>query len=422
MVSESPRWYIRLRNWARAHPMIEDTAFGLLWLSLFSLTMAFNPFLPWPPYWRLTILWGAVTTIPAIFRRRWTWAAVVAATVIGGVPIVAHWDWATIDVGILVMTYTAAAYFPLRHAVTATLVIWVPNTVLMHFLTDSSNPFADLGTIPPLAPYLYLLMLILLLFFVGRTVYTRRQYIKALVERAEAAEANQRALAIQAVADERRRIARELHDVVAHHVSVMGVLASGARRSLARHDANPALASEALSTIEETGRTAMRELRRLLDVLRSEEDQGVELTPQPGLAGIRALVDQVTETGLPVTLRVEGEPVEVDPGISLTVYRIVQEALTNTLKHGGAVRHAEVRLEFTGPELVVEVVDDGRGPALGHSEQIGHGLVGMRERVALYGGTLSVGPRPGGGFRVYARIRVDRLDSPGRSEILETAQ
>src|SRR5690606_38546233 len=145
------------------------------------------------------------------------------------------------------------------------------------------------------------LMTALVVFFVGRTVHNRRAYTAALEERARAAEANQRALAEQAVADERRRIARELHDVVAHHVSVMGVLATGARRVLTR---DPAAADEALTTIEETGRTALREMRRLLTVLRTEAEPAAELAPQPGLGGIEALVEQIREAGLPVTLRI----------------------------------------------------------------------------------------------------------------------
>src|SRR5690606_11832654 len=223
-----------------------------------------------------------------------------------------------------------------------------------------------------------------------------------------AAEANQRALAEQAVADERRRIARELHDVVAHHVSVMGVLATGARRVLTR---DPAAADEALTTIEETGRTALREMRRLLTVLRTEAEPAAELAPQPGLAGIEALVEQIREAGLPVTLRINGDEAPLDPGVALTVYRIVQEALTNTLKHAGEAT-ARVRLDVDGSCLQLEVSDTGRGPRP-DGGRIGHGLLGMRERVALYGGTLRTGPRPGGGFRVSARIPLEQFDGKG---------
>jgi signal transduction histidine kinase len=196
--------------------------------------------------------------------------------------------------------------------------------------------------------------------------------------------------------------------MVAHHVSVMGVLATGSRRTLHR---DPAAADEALATIEETGRTALRELRRLLDVLRTEQEPAGELAPQPGLAHLATLVEQVREAGLPVTLKIEGEVGTLDPGIALTIYRIVQEALTNALKHAGSAT-AEVRLDVGTYWLNLEISDTGRGPRMGGGP-VGHGLLGMRERVMLYGGTLRTGPRPGGGFRVSARIPVDALDGGG---------
>jgi len=243
-------------------------------------------------------------------------------------------------------------------------------------------------------------------FFVGRTAYNRRAYTTSLEARARTAEENQQVLAERAVADERRRIARELHDVVAHHVSVMGVLAAGARRVLTRE---PDAADEALRTIEQTGRATLREMRLMLSVLRTDAEQDVELAPQPGLAGIEAVVEQVREAGLPVTLRVIGEPGRLDPGVALTVHRIVQEALTNTLKHAGDAA-AGVRLEIGHQWVELEVFDTGRGPGLA-ARQVGHGLLGMRERAALYGGILYTGPRPGGGFRVYARIPVEQQDA-----------
>jgi signal transduction histidine kinase len=160
-----------------------------------------------------------------------------------------------------------------------------------------------------------------------------------------------------------------------------------------------------MATVEETGRATLRELRRLLDVLRTDAEPAAELTPQPGLTGIEALVEQVRDAGLPVTLRVDGTPGPMEDGVALTVYRIVQEALTNALKHAGRAT-AVVRLTVTDGFLVVEVTDTGRGPTPA-ADRIGHGLVGMRERVALYGGVLRTGPRPGGGFRVYARIPLE---------------
>jgi signal transduction histidine kinase len=253
----------------------------------------------------------------------------------------------------------------------------------------------------------------LVCFFLGRAVYNRRAYAAALEDRAQTAELDRQAIVERAVADERRRIARELHDVVAHHVSVMGVLATGTRRALPR---DPVAADEALATIEETGRVALREMRRLLFVLRSDAEPAGELEPQPGLPGIEGLLEQVREAGLPVELIVRGDPGRLDPGIALAVYRITQEALTNALKHAGPAS-AEVRLSFDAGELTIEISDTGRGPRPGLAAgetlpgplpvSLGHGLLGMRERINLYGGTLHAGARSGGGFRVAARIPLE---------------
>jgi signal transduction histidine kinase len=244
--------------------------------------------------------------------------------------------------------------------------------------------------------------------FLGRAVFTRRAYTAALEERARAAELNREAAAREAVLDERRRIARELHDMVAHHVAVMSVLATGARRALRR---DPDAADEALRAIEETGRASLREMRRMLDVLRADDERGPEEPPpEPGVAGLEHLVEQVREAGQTVDFTVAGPARTLEPGVDLTVFRVVQEALTNVLKHAGAA-HAEVGVEFSVDGVRVTVDDDGHGPTPDHPTA-GHGLVGMRERVALYGGTLQTGARGGGGFRVVAQIPFDAVRLP----------
>ncbi|GAA4167854.1 sensor histidine kinase [Phytohabitans flavus] len=349
--------------------------------------------------WGTTVGWSLVGGLALALRRLSTWGAIVIVlgTVAGSV--VTHHQPIAVGVAILVLTYTAAAQFALLRAAVASALLWGPILVLN--LTAPANEPPDGMSVP------YIMFLDVLIgmvcFFVGRTVHARRTSVLALEERARVAEQNQRALAEQAVGDERRRIARELHDMVAHHVSVMGVLATGARRVLSR---DPASADEALATIEDTSRATLREMRRLLDVLRTDAEPAAEMSPQPGLAGIEALVEQVREAGLPVALRVDGTPGPLDSGVALAIYRIVQEALTNALKHAGNAT-AHVRLSFGVYWLIVEVFDTGRGPAPG-TDHVGHGLVGMRERVALYGGTLRVGPRPGGGFRVYAKIPMEQ--------------
>ncbi|MEU9143415.1 sensor histidine kinase [Streptomyces sp. NPDC048349] len=213
-------------------------------------------------------------------------------------------------------------------------------------------------------------------------------------------EANRRLLADRAVADERRRIARELHDIVAHHITTMQLMAGGARANLA---GNPEVAREALVTLEGSGRMALREMRQLLDVLRAGDEAEKEPTaPQPGVGDLAGIVGETRRAGLPVELDVRGEERPLPPSVGLTVFRIVQEALTNARKYAGQAR-ARVRLTYGTHALAVEVSDDGAGAAA-VSAGSGYGLVGMRERVALHGGTLEAGPLSGGGFRVAARL------------------
>jgi signal transduction histidine kinase len=217
--------------------------------------------------------------------------------------------------------------------------------------------------------------------------------------RARLAERERDLAAREAVVEERARIARELHDAIAHNVSMMVVQAGAERRVL---DGNGSSTGEVLETIEQIGRGALTEMRRLVGMLRS--DNGDPLAPQPGLGDLPRLVGQVREAGLPVDLHVEGEPRELPVGIELSAYRIVQEALTNALNHAGEA-HALVRVGYGADSLELEIVDDGAGsePRAGSG---GHGLVGMRERVALYGGRFDAGRRPSGGFGVRVLLPI----------------
>jgi signal transduction histidine kinase len=389
---------MQARMWLAERPLAADAALAVAALLVDVLLAGRLPAEPLPWVLVFTLL-GAV---PIALRRLAPWPAVGCALASLAALFVIDRSTFTTSVAFVVLTYTFASRERLGRALLTAAGMWVPVLVV----TTVTGSAGDGATSPWLLAFNNVLVS-LVSFFVGRTVHNRRTSVRALEERARAAEANQEALAAQAVADERRRIARELHDVVAHHVSVMGVLATGARRVLRR---DPDGADEALSTIEDTSRTTLREMRRLLDVLRTEAEPAADLTPQPGLAGIEALVEQVREAGLPVDLDVQGTPTPLDPGVALTIYRIVQEALTNALKHAGSAT-ATVRLQFGRLWLVVEVSDTGRGPTP-DGGGLGHGLVGMRERVALYGGTLRTGPRPGGGFRVYARMPMDDLRAP----------
>jgi signal transduction histidine kinase len=218
--------------------------------------------------------------------------------------------------------------------------------------------------------------------------------------------ATEQARAASAVADERARIARELHDVVAHSISVMVVQAGSARLRL-RTD--PSMSEQALRSVEQTGRQALAEMRRMLGVLRTD-DQGLALRPQPSLRGLDQLLDQMRGAGLTVEARVEGMQVMLPPGLDLTAYRIIQEALTNTLKHAGHTC-AAVRVAYQPDRLILDITNQP-GTVPRSRVNGGHGIIGMRERAALFGGSLTAEPQPGGGYQVQAAIP---LPSPGKT-------
>jgi signal transduction histidine kinase len=231
----------------------------------------------------------------------------------------------------------------------------------------------------------------------------RRAFAEAVTERRRAAElaGTREQLARQAVIEERLRIARELHDIVAHAMSVITVQAGTARMVM---DGSPDVAAEALGTIEAQSRQALQEMRRLHSVLRDDSaNGGALLTPARSLADLDSLVDTAGASGLRVELTRQGEPVALPAGAELAAFRIVQEALTNVSRHARAST-ASVVVRYRPSEVVVEVIDDGVG---GVPAGDGHGIIGMRERVALYGGDIEAGPRPGGGFCVQARIPVE---------------
>ena len=242
-------------------------------------------------------------------------------------------------------------------------------------------------------------------WLLGHFAHNYRAYAVRLEERTAELERARVELARRAVAEERLRLARELHDVVAHAMSVIAVQ-SGVGAHVA--DSRPEEVGKALAAIEATSRSALTELRRLLGVLRQDGEPQASLAPVPGLADLDALLAEVAKAGLAVKLRVQGRPAPLPAGLDLSAYRIVQEALTNVVKHAGPAT-AQVTICYRDQEVAVEVTDDGRGvgAVAGDGRRgTGHGLIGMRERVAAFGGDLEVGPRPGGGFRVAARLPV----------------
>jgi signal transduction histidine kinase len=236
----------------------------------------------------------------------------------------------------------------------------------------------------------------------GTLARTRQAYVGELIERGIRLERESAQKAELAATEERTRIAREMHDVVAHGLSVMIVQADGARYQLER---DPALTGRALEAISATGRESLREMRRMLGLLRADEDLN-GTRPQPGLADLELLLAQDLGPDITLESQVSGDLDRLPPGLGLATYRIVQEALTNVRKHAGPGSHVTVRLSVDQGHIDVLVRDDGRGASAPTDEQ-GHGIVGMRERVALYGGTLEAGPRHGGGFEVHASIPAD---------------
>lgn len=238
----------------------------------------------------------------------------------------------------------------------------------------------------------------------GQIVYDRHQRLAALEVRAARAETERELATRQAVLDERSRIARELHDVVAHGMSVMVVQAGAAQRLV---NSQPDRASEALEQIQATGREALIEMRRMLGVLRGEQHD-IELAPQPTMDDLEQVVRHCVDAGIPTELIVEGQRPQRAVGAEMTGYRIVQEALTNVIKHAGKPARAAVRVTYAPQAIRIEITDDGKGTTIDELRtQIGHGIIGMRERAELFAGTLQAGPRPGGGFRVAATIPLD---------------
>ena len=237
-------------------------------------------------------------------------------------------------------------------------------------------------------------------WLVGFALHERTEQTEAAEERAARSEWRRENEGRVAVAEERARIARELHDVVAHAVSVM-VLQVGALRH--RLPAEDVVSRNTLLNVEEAGRNALTEMRRLLDAMRREGDHH-DLAPQPGLDQIDALLDDVRAAGLDARLKVDGDPVPLPPGLDLSAYRIAQEGLTNVIKHAHT-RYAEVNLRYRTHDLELEIRDEGDGPAA--SDGLGHGLVGISERVKLYGGTMTAGATESGGFALRARLPLD---------------
>jgi signal transduction histidine kinase len=364
------------------------------------------------------LIGAALTTAPLAFRR--TYPITAFCVIMAGVFPSAHTTAITFA-AVILAAYSAAAYSPYRRA--ALLSVLAAAVIVTAVYPN---------TTPPVPERFNALLILIPTVAVGVAIRVWRRRARESAERLRVAEAEHEAQTRRAVALERTRIASEMHDVVTHNVSVMVVQAGAARRVL---DSSPGEAREALLAVEASGRTAMTELRHLLGLLApSGEGHGdaaqvpasaataasppdMTLTPQPGVARIPALLGRVRAAGVPVELSVEargGRPRDLPPGVDLAAFRVVQEALTNVIKHVGQAR-TMVRLDYGPRDLLITVSDDGPPAASGPpvappgpgSGSGGRGLIGLRERIAVYGGELDAGPRPGGGWRLAARIPLD---------------
>jgi signal transduction histidine kinase len=337
------------------------------------------------------------TSLP-IAARRYRPLIVLAITVSAETVLLLFSSQVQFPFGVIVALYTVASRC--ERPVAARAAAWVAPPITVGVIV---NNWGNLGQVIPH------LAVVAIAWVVGDNLRTRRAYLAQLEERAARLEREREQQAMRATLEERARIARELHDVIAHNVSVMVVQASAGEDVF---DSDPGRAREALAAVASTGRDALAELRRLLGVIRPGDQEALSFAPQPGIGRLSELIDQVRDTGLAVDLSVDGEQRELPEATSLCVYRIVQEALTNTLKHAAATR-AQVNLRYDSDALRVRVSDDGRGTtdAAVNGGGDGHGLIGMRERVALFGGEMQAGPSADGGYCVTARLPMQQQNT-----------
>ncbi|MCX5211945.1 histidine kinase [Kitasatospora sp. NBC_00240] len=393
-----------IRQWLRARPLMTDLAVALVCFVLVApvtAATAYHQNASIPVY--LVLL--AISCVPLLARSRWP-VQVASATVLIGVV-----EFVLVPVN---GPPPAAVGFALFAVATRTdrRTAWRSGACAAVALT-TAGLFTRPG-VEDLPQNLGLIAWTCLSVAVGDAVRSRRELLASAMERAERAERTREEEARRRVTEERMRIARELHDVVAHHITLVNAQA-GVAHHLMRTD--PEHAYQALERIRDTSRAALDELRATVGLLRNSGEQSAPREPAPGLAGLDDLLEAFRHSGLPVRLERAGTPVELPPITDLTAYRIIQEALTNSHKHAGPAS-ARVRLEFGADTLRLTVEDDGRspvgrgtgplgaaaGPGAGPGAGTGHGMIGMHERARAAGGTLAAGPRPGGGFRIHAEL------------------
>ncbi len=382
----------RLVRWWRAiPPIVADGALAAVVLAVALVEIGLNDEQTLDRYDRVlstTLL--VLMSVVIVFRRRHPVAVWLASGVLISIYGVASFPDPMLPYGPLIAVYTVAAYTSWRTSMITGIV--TAAVIAGGMIIDPHDDLVD---------WLVAFLSTTTAWLIGNNVRTYRAYASELEAKAERLDRDRRAEAERAVADERLRLARELHDVAAHHVSVIALHAEAGQALLPD---DPERADQSLAVIGEVARTTLTELRRVVGVLR--DDQAAPLSPQPGLDQLPLLVDEVERAGLPVTLEVSGTPGSISRTLDTSVYRIVQEALTNVLRHAGPAT-AHVRIGYEPGAVAVEVLDDGVGTANGAGPVLpdgGHGLEGMKERAAMLGGTLTAGARPDRGFAVVARL------------------
>jgi signal transduction histidine kinase len=399
--------FARFSAWLRRRQRLVDLA---LMLPLGALSLLIrgryvemtNGVVPRPICLAANVGFAVAMCLPLVWRRRWPRAVFAIIALTAFVQWVAGVEVMVDDLAVLIAMYTVAAQCVLRWALAAAFVAEFGMVLSTYSMVRQTH---TAGTWKSLAPTSICVWAI---WLAGLYISTRRKYTYSLEERARRLERERDAQAEIAAAAERARIARELHDVIAHSISVMVIQADGASYAI---DSDAARAKRAMQAIGTTGRQALTEMRRMLGVLREGDGQAA-LAPQPGLDELPHLVEQIRSTGLPVELSFGGVRVPLPAGMELTLYRIAQEALTNVMKHAGPAASAWVELDYGEQEIELRVRDDGRGVTF--SDGRGHGLVSMRERAAVYAGQVSAAPAAAGGFEVIARMPV--RNAPVRQE------
>lgn len=384
----------RLALWLQHRPRFADGLVALFWLLM---SIATINFMEMGLLGYVFVGPAIVVAAVALFWRR-THPLLTVGIQILIVVVVTFVDAASpVPLSIMCGVYSVGAHYPHRTRGAQILSVGLSVAFVVTWLADSR--YVD--------DSVFIMLLLFLCWIIGDNLRTHRAYRQSLIERAERAETLRDSLAHQAVVEERSRIARDLHDVVAHSMSIMVVQAGAAQRVASK---NPEMATQALRSIEDVGRSSLNEMRRILGVLRG--DERADHSPQPDIAAIQSLVDEFATAGLPVTLIDNGERCELPASLQLTAFRIVQESLTNVLKHAGDAT-ATVTLECSQDRLNITVVDTGDGAATSTLDTGGQrGLLGMRERVASFDGRFSAGPTKDG-YQVMATLTIPEKSGPG---------